>query len=187
MATTGLLPTTRMSSGVMSDPPPIPVRPMSTPTPSPKTITSGSNMQAALRLVAAGPAAVAAVARLGARRAADRGVAAVVQRVTGQVALVDAPPQVLLRPRRQRVHLPDATLVVALDLLSVGARGRLLAADPGDPGVRILKRPVQGRDLQLAAALFRAGPGAGGLLHLDAHAEALLERLPRRQRLREEH
>jgi len=42
IATTGCVPMTSSSSGVISDPPPIPVRPTSTPTPRPNTITSGS-------------------------------------------------------------------------------------------------------------------------------------------------
>src|SRR3954447_23642258 len=116
MATLGLMPATMISSGVISEPPPIPVSPMRIPTPSPKTMTSGSmsgDVQPALGLVGTGPAAVAATAGLRARRAADRLVAAVVQLVVGQVALVDAAPQVLLGPLDERLVLPDpAALVV---------------------------------------------------------------------------
>jgi hypothetical protein len=41
-ATIGFVPMKMTSSGVMSDPPPIPVRPTRMPTPSPKAMTSGS-------------------------------------------------------------------------------------------------------------------------------------------------
>ena len=78
----------------------------------------------ALDLVGARPAALAAAAGLGAGRAADRRVALVVQRVVGQVALVDAPPEVLLGPVGERVVLPHRALLVALDELRVGARRR---------------------------------------------------------------
>ena len=74
-------------------------------------------VQATLGLVGAGPAAVAAAAGLRARRAADRLIALVVQRVVRQVALVDTPPQVLVGPVRQRVVLPQAAHVVAFDQL----------------------------------------------------------------------
>src|SRR5690242_19927702 len=159
------MPNTRISSGVISDPPPIPVVPTRMPTPSPKTISQGSisDVQAALGLGEAGPAALAAVARRGARRAADRVVALVVQRVVGQVALVDALPDVLLGPVDQRVVLPQLPLLVPLDGLGVRARGRLLAPDAGDPGVRAGQRALQRRHLGLAAALRRA-PGPVGLL-----------------------
>jgi hypothetical protein len=42
IATTGCVPITISSSGVISEPPPIPVSPTSTPTPRPNTMTSGS-------------------------------------------------------------------------------------------------------------------------------------------------
>src|SRR3954469_21837637 len=93
IATVGLMPATMMSSGVISEPPPIPVSPMRMPTPSPNTMTSGSmsgDVQPALGLVGPGPAAPAAAARRRARPPADRLVPAVVQLVVGQVALVDA-------------------------------------------------------------------------------------------------
>ena len=74
-------------------------------------MTSGSHhasdVQPALGLVGARPAALAAGAGLGAGRAADRLVALVVQRVVGQVALVDALPEVALGPVGERVVLPD--------------------------------------------------------------------------------
>ena len=41
-ATTGLMPNTRMSSGVISEPPPMPVIPTRMPTPRPKRMSAGS-------------------------------------------------------------------------------------------------------------------------------------------------
>src|SRR4051812_22334289 len=181
---------TRISSGVMSEPPPMPVSPIRMPTPKPKRMTSGSivlDVQPALRLVGPRPAARAAVARLRARRATDRGVAAVVQRVVRQVALVDAPPEVLLGPVDERVVLPHRALLVPLDRLRVRAGRGLLAADAGDPGVRAGERALERSDLRRAAAVLRAGPRAGRVLDVDVHAEALLERAPRGERLFEQH
>ena len=149
-----------------------------------------ADVQPALDLVGPRPAALAAAAGLGAGRAADRGVALVVQRVVGQVALVDALPEVALGPVGERVVLPHRALVVELDELRVGARGGLLAADAGDPGVGALQRALERRDLGVAAAVRRARPrqaGIRGVLDLDVHAEALLEGAPRLQRLGEEH
>src|SRR3954454_16209869 len=180
---------TRISSGVMSEPPPMPVSPIRMPTPKPKRMTSGSivlDVQPALRLVGPRPAARAAVARLRARRAADRGVAAVVQRVVRQVALVDPPPQVLLGPVDERVVLPHRALLVPLDRLGVRAGRRLLAADAGDPCVAAGERALERRDLRRAAAALRPGPRPGRVLDVDLHAEAVLERLPRRERLGEQ-
>src|SRR3954454_10860995 len=132
------MPATVMSSGVITEPQPIPVSPIRIPTPSPKTMTSGSmsgDVQPALGLVGPGPAALAAVARQRARRAADRLVAAVVQFVVRQVALVDAPPQILLGPVVERVELPDAAAVVELDRLGAGAPRGLFRGGGG--GTRV--------------------------------------------------
>src|SRR5688500_10936462 len=179
----------------MSEPPPMPVSPMRTPTPSPKRMTSGStasgrrldDVQAALELLGAGPPPLATRARLRARRAADRRVALVVQRVVRQPAVGDRLPQVLLGPRGERVVLRDPSLVVVLDELGVGARGRLLATDAGDPALRARERPLERGDLLRAAALLGPGPRAERLLDLDGHAEVVLEALPGGERLREEH
>ena len=69
-------------------------------------------VQAALDLVGAGPAAVAATAGDGAVRAADRVVAAVVQRVVRDVVLGDVAPDVLLAPVGQRRALELAGMAV---------------------------------------------------------------------------
>src|SRR3954454_12722056 len=90
-AVTGLMPNTMIKSGVISDPPPMPVNPTRVPTPSPKTTIRGSTgparlVQPALRLVGVGPATGAAgVGRQRAVRAPDRRVAAVVQLVVRHV------------------------------------------------------------------------------------------------------
>ena len=144
------------------------------------------------RLVGARPAALAAVAGLGAGRAADRRVALVVQRVVGQVALVDAPPEVALGPVGERVVLPHRALLVALDELRVGARGGLLAADAGDPRVGARQRALERGDLarrrsSVGVARPRQVAGFGGVLDVDVHAEAVLEGAPGLQRLGEEH
>src|SRR3954454_15027688 len=145
-----------------------------------------SDVQAALRLGEAGPAALTAVTRRGAGRAADRRVALVVQRVVGQVALEDALPQVLLGPLDERVVLPDAAALVVLDGLRVRPGGGLLAADAGDPGVGAGQRALQRGHLGVPAAGARA-PRAGRVLDPHVDAEALLEGAPGRQRLREQH
>src|SRR4051794_32442194 len=178
MATVGLMPATMISSGVISEPPPIPVRPMRIPTPSPKTMMSGSmsgDVQPALGLVGARPAALAAAAGVRARRAADRLVAAVVQRVVGQVALADATEEIALGPVDERVVLPDPAALVELDVLGVGPRRPLLAADAGDPRVGAVERALERGDLGPAAAVVRARPRPRRVLDGDLDAEALLE------------
>src|SRR3712207_6095070 len=101
------------SSGVIRDPPPIPVMPTRMPTQKPKTMMTGSmrvergsarsgGVQAALELAGARPAPSAPVARHGARAAADRAVPLVVQLMVGQPVLGDVRPDVPLRPRGQR-------------------------------------------------------------------------------------
>src|ERR1700751_3157826 len=108
----------------------------------------------ALDFVGAGPPSLASRSWLGARRAADRGVAKVMQRVVGKVVLVDVSPQVLLRPVGQRVDLPDAPALVPLELGRVRARRRLLTADPRDPRLNSLERPFERIHLGHAAAVL---------------------------------
>src|SRR5262249_40792422 len=128
------------------------------------------DVQAALGLVAARPAALAAGAGLRARGTADRLIALVVERVIREVAVVDAAAEVLLGPLGQRVELPDPALVVELDVLGRGARRALLAAQPGDPGVDAAQRLLQGRDLGGRAAVLGAGPVTHGIK--DFHFQA---------------
>ena len=99
------------------------------------------DVQAALGLLGARPAALAADCRLRARRAADRRVALVVQGVIRQRALVDAPPDVALAPVRERVVLPEAVRDSSRSTSrDVGARRALLAAQPGDPALGAVER-----------------------------------------------
>src|SRR4030088_1807292 len=163
MATVGWMPAKMTSSGVIREPPPMPVMPISTPTPSPKTMISGSMaaplclaVEAALGLVLPRPAALAAGARFRARRATDRLVAAVVERVVGQVVLRDEAPHIAIAPVGQRIELPQGVGFVPFELGGVRAGRRLLAAEAGHPGVEAAEGPLQRRHLlPRAAALGR--------------------------------
>src|SRR5436190_24067409 len=112
-----------MSSGVINDPPPMPVSPTSAPTPNPKKTMSGSTgpenlVQPALRLVGVRPTAGApGIRRQRAVRATDRRIAAVVQLVVRHVVAEDVVPHVALGPIRQRVRLPETVAQVPVDLL----------------------------------------------------------------------
>src|SRR5436190_3522611 len=197
MATVGWIPAKMIRSGVISEPPPMPVMPISTPTPSPKTMISGSMaaasplaVQAALGLVLPRPAALAAGAGIGARRAPDRLVAAVVQRVVGQVVLRDEPPNIPVAPLGQRIELPQAVGLVPFELGRVCAGRPMLAPQAGHPGVQAAQRPLQsGHLLRRAAVLGRPGLAVRveRVEHLDAHAVTLLDRAPGPARLVEQH
>ena len=94
-------------------------------------------------------------------RAADRGVALVVQRVVREVVLGDVRPHVLLGPGGQRVGLPQPVAAVPGELGRAGPVGRLVAADAGDPAVGALERALERLDLaQEAAAVGIRGPEA---------------------------
>src|SRR3954454_14897697 len=131
------MPTAMISSGVISDPPPMPVKPIKVPTPRPKTTITGSTgpkrlVQPALRLVSVRPAALPSVGgRQRAVRAPDRRVAAVVQLVVRHVVAEDVVPDLALGPVGQRVRLPQPVPQVPVDLLGPTSRGRLLAPQPG--------------------------------------------------------
>src|SRR5689334_23307304 len=88
-----------------------------------------------------------------ARRAADRRVAALVQRMRGNLVLVCVLPDLVLRPLRKRVELHDrAVVVVDLDLADVRARRPLVAPETGDPGVERMQMLRQRQDLPHLAA-----------------------------------
>src|SRR5262245_25137309 len=98
---------------------------------------------------AAGPTGLAGPDRARARRAADRRVALLVERVRRHLALADVLPDLLLRPLRERVELHDrAVVVVDLDLADVGAARPLVSPEAGDP--RVESREVLRQRLHLA-------------------------------------
>src|SRR4051812_31827218 len=102
---------------------------------------------------AAGAARLAGLDRPRARGAADRGEAAVVQRVVGHVAFAHVVPDVLLVPFGQRIELDDrAVVVVDLDLADVRAARPLVAAQPRDPCVQRVQMLGQRPDLAEVAA-----------------------------------
>src|SRR4051812_34224735 len=141
----------------MSDPPPMPVSPTRVPTPNPKRTMNGSTaaklaVQAALRLVCVRPAAAAPTRGKGAVGAADRLVAAVVQRVVRKLVLEDVAPHLRLAPVRERVGLPETVAFVERELRREAARLRLLAPQAGDPAVHVGQRAPKRRYLADAAA-----------------------------------
>src|SRR5580765_3478634 len=88
-----------------------------------------------------------------ARRAADRGVALVVERVVRKVVLAHVLPDVFLRPFRERVQLHDrAVVMVDLDLADVAARRPLVAPQAGDPRVESREVSLQRQHLSHLAA-----------------------------------
>src|SRR5439155_5586598 len=113
-------------------------------------------MDAALELVGAGPAAGALVLPLedrpSALHAADRRITRVVQRVVRYLVDGDIGLDSFRIPVDDRMDLPDAELVGALDLLRVLARQALLAADAADPRVVRLERPLERLHLADVAA-----------------------------------
>src|SRR5947207_15588990 len=104
-------------------------------------------MQPTVGPLGAGPAALAALARLGGVRVADRLVALVVERVVGQPALADVRPAVVVSPVGEGVGLPELVLLVPAELRRIDPPRRLVAADAGDPGVEIAQRAVERSDL----------------------------------------
>src|SRR6478736_5438670 len=105
--------------------------------------------------------------------------------VVRQVVLVDVAPQVLLRPVRERVDLPDVALLVALELGGLCPGGCLLAPDPGDPRLDAGQCALERIDLGLAAAAVDRPrlSRAACVEHLDLDPEAVLELLPGREGL----
>src|SRR5688500_7727862 len=113
-------------------------------------------VDAALELVRTGPAPGALLLvgtdRAGARDAADRAVAGLVERVERDLVHLDVGPDPPLVPVGEGMDLPDAVALRPLHLRRPGARRRLVAADPRDPGVVGLERPQQRLDLAHVAA-----------------------------------
>src|SRR5262245_15743852 len=119
----------------------------------------GVDVDPALELAAAGPAAgplvLARDNRSGAGNAADRRVAAIVQRVVRDLVDVDVGLHAFGVPIDDRLHLPDAVAFGPFDLLRAGAAQRLLPADPGHPGVVGRERALERLDLSDLAAAVR--------------------------------
>src|ERR1051325_7610206 len=118
-------------------------------------------MDAAFQLVGAGPAAGALLLvrrdRPGARDAADRPEADIVERVVRDLVDADVGPDALLVPIGEREELPDVVALRPLQLRGRRAARRLVAADPGDPRVVGLERVQQRLHLADMAAAVRVG------------------------------
>src|SRR4029079_309081 len=93
--------------------------------------------------------------RLRAVGAADRRVAAVVQRVVRNAVLADVVPDVALRPVGQRVQLPQPEALVPGELRGALAVARVTAADAGNPAVDRGESLAHRLDLAQAAAGVR--------------------------------
>src|SRR5215212_8921261 len=128
-------------------------------------------MDSTFDLVRARPAAGALVLvrhdRARARDAADRRVADVVQRVVRNLVYVHVRLHALRVPVDERLDLPDAVALRPLDAPRVLPRQRLLAADPGDPGVVGRERALERLNLaKVAAAVGIALPEVRPLLRM---------------------
>src|SRR4029077_9370975 len=85
--------------------------------------------------------------------AADRRVAAIVERVVREVVLTDVVPDVALGPVGERAQLPEVKPLVPAELRRLGTGAGVRPADAGDPA-------VYGRE-RLAHRLDLADPAAG--------------------------
>src|SRR5436189_4389745 len=116
----------------------------------------GVHVDAALELPRAGPTSAALGLAGGdgprAGDAADRRVAAVVQRVVGDLVDVDVGLDALRVPVDERLDLPDAVPLRPLDLLRVRPCRALLPPDAGDPRVVARERALERLDLADVAA-----------------------------------
>src|SRR5438034_6685678 len=116
-------------------------------------------MDAAFELVRARPAAGALLLvrarRAGARDAADRAVAGVVERVVRNLVDLDVGPDPLLVPVGERVHLVNAVALGPLDLRRPRAARRLVPANARDPRVVRSQRGDERLDLADVAAAVR--------------------------------
>src|ERR1700730_4161195 len=94
-------------------------------------------MQSALRFVEPRPASGARIfSRPHTSRAmgaSNAGIAAIVQRIVGQVVVMDVTPDFCGGPIDERVDLDQMKLRVPLHFESAGARRGLIATDAGHP------------------------------------------------------
>src|SRR5216683_1637408 len=157
-------------------------------------------VQAALGLGEGAPApgarVLAGADRRRAGRAPDARVAALVERIGGDLALAHARPHVGAGPCGQRVDLHETELGIALHHAGAGALRRLVAPDGGDPGIELQHLDPQRLDLAQVAAQIRGalpqgrpvrklllGDGDGGLHAAHANAVPALQLAPQRERL----
>src|SRR5436309_3690260 len=116
-------------------------------------------VQAALRLGLPGPAAAPLVAagerRPRARRAADARVPLLEERMGGDTVTLEVVERVLRRPRRQRVHLVEGTLLELLDDRDRRPRRRLIPPPTVDPGTHAREIALERLDLVDVAAEVR--------------------------------
>src|SRR5258708_37308980 len=84
--------------------------------------------------------------------AADRGIAAIVQRVVGNLVGAQVRPDILGGPVGERAELPLAMRRVLLGFDGGGAAVGLHAAQTRDPATLARQRPVQPLDLAYRAA-----------------------------------
>src|SRR5262249_39792408 len=139
-----------------------------------------ARVEAALGPVGTGPATLPAGPRDRRVRVADRVVPAVVQPVVRQAALADVRTAVLVAPGCERVRLPQLVALVPAELRRVGARRRLIAADPGDPRVEVEQRAVErpdlrDREVEVRLRLPEAFLDPAALESLDRGVVALLD------------
>src|SRR3984957_1056492 len=83
----------------------------------------------------------------GARRAADRQKAALMQRVAWHVVGAHEFAGAFARPVEQRIDLEQTALLIEQSRQYPRAIGGLVGAQPGDPGSAAIERPRQWRDL----------------------------------------
>ena len=101
--------------------------------------------------------------------AANTGIVAVMQFVVGNFMDPNVGPDILPLPLRERIDFYQLKLLVPLDQLRIGSRGRLVPPDPGEPCVESLEHSGERLHFaQLATLIGMARPQRitilGGLL-----------------------
>src|SRR5579862_9498336 len=91
--------------------------------------------------------------RAGARRAADRQKAALMQRIAWHVVIAHEFARAFTRPIEQRIDLDQTALFIEQSGRYLRAVGGLVGAQTGDPGGAAVERPRQRRDLANRAAV----------------------------------
>src|SRR5687767_9418932 len=106
-------------------------------------------------LPASGPGIISGLDGGGAVRASNARILPLVQGVVGHVVHPDIRPDVLCAPSRQWVDLHELKLRVPFHDPRVRARGRLIAANAGDPRGIVAENPVERLDLAQVTAAVR--------------------------------